>query len=191
MRILERIKEWLGKGRLAGAGLPERKPIPRNLAQAGKVGIIYYAEDEAAFNHVRNYVKKVKEELGIHKILALGYSNEKAMPGYLHAKLNFDAFCQKDLNWYRIPHGNTVSNFIAEEYEVLIDLTLEDHLPIQYVVARSRARFKVGRFSESNKRFHDMMIDMAGARSLPQLITQVDRYLLMINARPTAEPSLN
>ena len=34
-----------------------------------------------------------------------------------------------------------------------------------------------------------MMIDTAGAHSLPQLIANIDRYLLMINAR--VEPSLN
>jgi hypothetical protein len=36
-----------------------------------------------------------------------------------------------------------------------------------------------------------MMIDMAGANSLPQLIAQIDRYLLMINAPSTNEHSLN
>jgi hypothetical protein len=78
---------------------------------------------------------------------------------------------------------------VAEEYEVLIDLTMEDRLPIQYIMAKSRARFKVGRWSESNKKILDMMIDMAGSRSLPQMIQQVHHYLLMVNSKP--EPSLN
>ena len=78
---------------------------------------------------------------------------------------------------------------MAEEYEIIIDLTLEDRLPIQYILAKSRARFKVGRWSESNKKILDMMIDMAGSRSLPQLIQQVHHYLLMVNSKP--EPSLN
>ena len=133
--------------------------------------------------------KRLKEELGLSNIMALGYCDQKILPHYLHAKLNFDAICLKDLNWYRIPQGNAVQNFMAEEYEVIIDLTLEDRLPIQYIMAKSRARFKVGRWSDSNKRFLDMMIDMAGSRSLPQLIQQVHHYLLMVNARN--EPSLN
>ena len=57
------------------------------------------------------------------------------------------------------------------------------------ILAKSRARFKVGRWSESNKKIHDMMIDMAGSKSLPQLIQQVHHYLLMVNSKP--EPSLN
>jgi hypothetical protein len=189
MRLFDRIKEWLGRRALLREDMPDRKPVPRNLADAGKVGIVYLATDEAAYNHVRNYVKKVKEELGIHRIQCIGYVDQKDLPHFMIPKLNFDPFCQKDLNWYRIPGGNTVNNFIAEEFEILIDLSLQDYLPVQYIVAKSRARFKVGRYSENGKRFLDMMIDMAGGQSLPQLITQVDRYLLMINARGDRQPS--
>ncbi|MFN3874652.1 MAG: DUF6913 domain-containing protein [Flavobacteriales bacterium] len=189
MRLLDRFKEWLGIRRLVRDLPADRRPLARNIALARKVAIVYVVEDEAAHNHVRNYVKRLKEELGLSNIMALGYSDQKAMPHYLHSKLNFEAICQKDLNWYRIPQGNTVRNFMAEEYEILIDLSLEDRLPIQYIMAKSRARFKVGRWSESNKRILDMMIDRAGSKSLPQLIQQVHHYLLMVNSKP--EPSLN
>jgi hypothetical protein len=189
MKLLDRIKEWMGIRKLLRELPQDRKPIARNIALARKIAIVYVVEDEAAHNHVRNYVKRLKEELGLSNIKALGYSDQKVMPHYLHAKLNFEAICQKDLNWYRIPQGNTVQNFMAEEYEIIIDLTLEDRLPIQYILAKSRARFKVGRWSESNKKILDMMIDMAGSRSLPQLIQQVHHYLLMVNSKP--EPSLN
>jgi hypothetical protein len=189
MKLLDRIKEWLGIRRLLRDLSSDRKPIARNIGMARKVAIVYVVEDEAAHNQVRNYVKRLKEELGISNIMALGYSDEKALPFYLHAKLNFDAICQKDLNWYRIPQGKAVENFMAEEYEIIIDLTLQDRLPIQYIMARSRARFKVGRYSESNKKILDMMIDMAGSQSLPQFIQQVHHYLMMVNAK--REPSLN
>ncbi len=167
----------------------DRKPVVHNLALARKVAIVYIVEDEAAHNHVRNYVKRIKEELGISNVMALGFCDQKVLPNYMHAKLNFDAICLKDLNWYRIPQGNTVENFMAEEYEVIIDLTLEDRLPIQYIMAKSRSRFKVGRWSDSNKKILDMMIDLAGSRSLPQMIQQVHHYLLMVNSK--TEPSLN
>jgi hypothetical protein len=189
MNLLDRIKEWLGRRALLREAGPERKPVAKNLAQSVKVGLIYLVADETAHGHVRNYVKKIKEEIGITKIMALGYFDGKEPPHYLHAKLNFDVFSQKDLNWYRIPHGNVVQNFIAEEYDVLIDLTVHDQLPLQYILAKSRARFKVGRQSPTNAHFLDMMIDTAGADSLPQLIANLDRYLMMINA--PKEASLN
>ncbi len=191
MKLFDRIKEWLGRRALLREAMPDRRPLAKNLAASVKIGIVYVATDEQAHAHVRNYVKRIKDEHGIHRIQCLGYFDDKVMPNYLAAKLHFDAIHQKDLNWYRIPGGNTVNNFIAEEFDVLIDLTLTDYLPIQYIVAKSRARFKVGRWGDSNKHFLDMMIDMAGANSLPQFIAQVDRYLLMINSPATTEPSLN
>lgn len=189
MKLFDRLKEWMGIRRLLRDLPQDRKPIARNIGAARKVAIVYVVEDETAHNHVRNYVKRIKEDLGISNVMALGFVEQKVLPHYLHAKLNFDAISLKDLNWYRIPHGNTVQNFMAEEFDVIIDLTLEDRLPIQYIMAKSRSRFKVGRWSDSNKKILDMMIDMAGARSLPQLIQQVHRYLLMINSKH--EPSLN
>lgn len=189
MKLLDRIKEWMGMRRLRRELLPERKPVARNIAEARKVGIVYVAEDEAAHTHVRNYVKRIKEEIGIGHIMALGFTDEKELPSHLHPRLNFEALCRKDLNWYRIPQGNTVNNFMAEEYDILIDLSLTDRLPLQYVLARSRARFKVGRLSEGNGHIHDMMIDMAGGQSLPQLIQQLHHYLLMVN--PKSEVALN
>ena len=189
MKWFDRIKEWMGRRRLLRELPKERHPIAKNLGAARKVAIVYLVEDEVAHTHVKNYVKRIKEELGISNIMALGLAEEKQMPAYLHSKLNFEAICLKDLNWYRIPQGNTVQNFMAEEYEIIIDLSLEDRLPIQYIVAKSRARFKVGRFSESNKRILDMMIDMAGSQSLPQLIQQTHHYLLMVNSQH--QPSFN
>ncbi|MCB0757266.1 MAG: hypothetical protein KDC01_02325 [Flavobacteriales bacterium] len=190
MKLLDRIKEWLGRRTLLKEARPDRRPVAKNLAQSVKVGIIYLVADEAAHGQVRNYVKKIKEELGITKIMALGYYDEKELPYYLHAKLNFDVFSVKDPNWYRTPRGNVAQNFIAEEYDVLIDLTVHDQLPLQYILAKSKARFKVGRLSDTNAHFLDMMIDTAGADSLAQLIANVNRYLMMINA-PQEVHSLN
>jgi predicted TIM-barrel fold metal-dependent hydrolase len=70
MKLLDRIKEWMGIRRLLRDLPQDRKPIARNLALARKVAIVYVVEDEAAHNQVRNYVKRIKEELGISNIMA-------------------------------------------------------------------------------------------------------------------------
>lgn len=186
MSVLDGIKDWFGRRALVKQIVPDRVPIAKNLAMSVKVGIIYYSHEEEAHAQVRNYVKKIKENLGLTRIMALGYFPGKELPFYLHAKLNFDAFCQKDLNWYRVPHGNVVQNFIAEEYDILIDLTLQDQYPLQFIMAKSHARFKVGRLDNKSAHFLDMMIDTAGADSLAQLISNMDKYLLMINAPKVA-----
>ena len=100
MKILMGLKEWLGRRALRREVRSERKPVVKNLADAQKVGIVYLCRDEADHNYVRNYVKRIKEEHGISKVMALGYVDDKDIPTYLSARLNFDQFCPPSIVTY-------------------------------------------------------------------------------------------
>ena len=63
MKLFDRIKEWLGRRALLREAMPDRRPVAKNLAASVKIGIVYVATDEQAHAHVRNYVKRIKEEL--------------------------------------------------------------------------------------------------------------------------------
>jgi len=181
MGLFDGIKNKIGSYLLSKEIQKEHRVVVQNLEEATKVGIVYYVKDERAFKRVKNYVRKLKDEQGISKIMALGYFPGNDQPVYLDSRLNYDYFNNKDLNWYGRPQGNTVQNFISEEYEILIDLSLEDMLPLQFIMTKSKARFKVGRLSPTNQKINDMLIDMAGVQSLGQYIQQVDHYLTIIN----------
>ncbi|MBL7986092.1 MAG: hypothetical protein JNM91_13890, partial [Flavobacteriales bacterium] len=77
MKLFDRIKEWLGMRRLLKEAMPDRRPVAKNLAHCVKVGIVYLAVDEKAHTDVRNYVKKIKDELGLHRIQCIGYADVK------------------------------------------------------------------------------------------------------------------
>ena len=79
MKLFDRLKEWMGIRRLLRDLPQDRKPVARSIAVARKVAIVYVVEDETAHNHVRNYVRRIKEELGITNIMALGYSDGEAV----------------------------------------------------------------------------------------------------------------
>lgn len=181
MSLFRGITDKIGRSMLAKDLRKEHKAVVQNLEGATKVGIVYHVKDERSFKRVKNYVKKLKEEQGISKIKALGYYEGKEQPVYLDSRLHYDYFNRKDLNWYGKPHGSRVESFVNEAYEILIDLSLEDRLPLQFVMANSQARFKVGRLSPLNEKINDMLIDMAGVQSLSQYIKQVDHYLTIIN----------
>lgn len=181
MSLLSNITDRIGRSILAKDLRKEHRPVVQNLENARMVGIVYVVKDERSFKRVKNYVKRLKEEWGISKIKALGFYEGKEQPRYLDSRLHYDYFNKKDLNWYGKPHGSRVENFLDEEYEILIDLSLEESLPVQFVMANSRARFKVARLTELNQKISDMLIDMAGSQSLSQYILQVDHYLTIIN----------
>jgi hypothetical protein len=168
----------------------DRKPVARNLALARKVAIVYMVEDEKAHNHVRNYVKKIKEELGISNIMALGYSDQKGAAA-LPAR-------QAELRCH-LPEGPELVPHPARQHRTELHgrgvrgAHRPHHggptCPYSTSWPRAAAASRWAAWSESNKKILDMMIDMAGSRSLPQMIQQVHHYLLMVNSKP--EPSLN
>ena len=73
-----------------------------------------------------------------------------------------------------------VQGFIEKEFDLLIDVTLEEHRPLKVVGGLSRARCKVGRFSEENTRYYDLMIKVDKKQNLAEFISQIQHYLTII-----------
>lgn len=157
-----------------------RRVVVSNLGTANKVGIIYYAADEGTYKAVKEFVRSLKEE-GIRKIRAIGYVDKKAIPDHFPVKLEFDYFSKKNLNWYQKPSGVVVDNFLQEEFDILIDLSIDDCYPLKYILAKSKAKFKVGKQSEEKNAIFDMRIELKQVKSLRFLITQLNHYLNIIN----------
>lgn len=149
-----------------------------NLAAAKSIGILYslltppdYAEIEILVSNLQKEHKEVK---------ALGFVRHKEMVNRFLPKLSYDFFSQQEVNWYFKPMNDKVTNFISTEFDLLLDLTMEDFLPLKFVAGLSRARCKVGRFSEDNNRYYDLMIKVEAPQRLPELIRQIKHYLTII-----------
>lgn len=151
-----------------------------NLGNAQSVCIIYNADSEEKYNTVKNYVKHLKEEEGIRKIMALGYVDAKEVPDYLRPKLEFDFFCNKDLAWNYRPGGIIIKNFISEPYDILIDMERHENVPLRYLLNLSKAKFKVGFFNKDYQHYYDLMLDVKN-NALVDYIAQVNYYLSIIN----------
>lgn len=79
-------------------------------------------------------------------------------------------------------------NFIEEEYDLLIDLNINDHFALKYIAALSKATFKVGKYEEDDVPIHDMMIDSDHTKTVKYFLRQIDTYITMLNK---VEVSLN
>lgn len=144
--------------------------------KANSIGILYDSTEEKDFEMVRKYVKEIREQH--HKeVLALGYYDQKELPPMRFSKLGLDFFTKKDLNWYYKPMASVVKNFAHREFDLLIDLHTGNSIPYQYIVASSRAKFKIGKYERKSTAFYDFMISMPDNAGLKQLIEQVNHYL--------------
>ena len=183
MKFIYDIKSKIGQFALRRYFISlKRTPVVNNLDQAKSVGLIFDADTEKDFDLAVNYLKLIKEEFGIRNVRAFGYFSEKQELPHLKRSLQVDYFTRKDLNWFNRPEGKFINDFGKEKFDVLIDLSENDSLPLQYLVAMSPARFKIGRFSDENLEFYDMMVDVKG-KSLSYFIEQATTYLTLINQK--------
>ena len=149
-----------------------------NLAEANRVGILYTLEDVPDYDKVSEFVAQLQRE---HKeVKALGLIRSKNMVNRFLPKLSFDFFSRKDITWFYRPIHNTVRNFMDKEFDLLIDLSLTDSFPLKYIAGLSRSVCRVGKFSEDNVSYYDLMIDVKPAMTFDEYLFQIKHYLTII-----------
>lgn len=155
-----------------------RKRSMENLVTAKSIGILYPLVVVPDYNQVEKFVSELQHQ---HKeVKALGFVQYKEMANRFLPKLSYDFFSRKQINWYYKPVSDKVRDFILSDFDLLIDLTVEENLPLKFIAGLSHARCKVGRFSDANKQYYDVMIKISPVERLAGFITQVEHYLTII-----------
>ena len=179
MQFIEDIKHkfgrWVFQKELKSN---KRTKAISNLEDAKSIGILYEATDAAQIKKIEPFVKyffELKKD-----VKALGYVNKKKLDNHHIPKLNYDFFYLKDLNWYYKPQNYIINNFVKKEYDILINLSDSNCIPIKYLVASSLAHFKIGQF-EDGFEIYDLMIKLDKDKGKERLMEEIKHYLNLIN----------
>lgn len=149
-----------------------------NLYSAKKAAVIFQPIDQDEFEKVQQFIKSLKDT-GID-ITAVGFIRDKKIPNIFLLRKGYDFFCFEDLNWYCKPVAPFIENLINEKFDILIDLSLERNLPVDYLIYLSKAGFKAGKHFENGHPF-DLTIDISKNNNISFLIEQLEYYLSLIN----------
>jgi len=155
----------------------ERKQI--NLDSARTLALLYYLPDEATYKIVESILSRLTD-INL-KVRVVCYTDLKIIPHYFIPKISQDIITAKDINWRIQPQKPFVKEFINTEFDILIDLSLTDHLPLLYCAALSKARLKAGRFQEDHQLFYDLMIHTGPEETIESFAGQIIHYLSRIN----------
>lgn len=170
MNFFNQIRTRIHEG-LLGKNLP--LPIGRtsiSLARAKSVGILFNGTDNAERELVLGYAKKLRAENKKVKLLAYFDSDLKS------ENFTFAHFNKKQLDWALRPNLPAVQEFTKQHFDLLLNLSRNTVLPLDYVAAHSRAQFRVGPSTE--KTFcYDLMIEHTSKQDLQSFIIQVEQYL--------------
>lgn len=182
MTIITNIKTAIGKYMLKKetAGMVRDRGL-FNLTTSKTAGILYEASSGEDYELIKKYVGYLRE-YGI-KVKTIGYFSKKEIPSFTFSKLDYEFFTTKELSWYLKPMTSFTDHFVKQEFDLLIDLNIHDHFPLKYLACASKAKFKIGKYSDENKVSHDMMIEIDADKNLKYFLRQVDIYLQMINKK--------
>lgn len=167
-RILEREREQLQRD-------------TRSLAfdDARRVGVLFTGEDEATLRDVSDFCRQLREKGKTVRVM--GYIPRPSVAETLSTASDLEFFSQNDFNWYFRPESRHAVSFIEEPFDILIDLRIQRRMPVPFMVALSKARFKVGCYSDENDGLHDLTIHSEKGMTLGDFGAQVLRYLEMID----------
>jgi phosphoribulokinase len=150
-----------------------------NFEEAKKIGILYDATEVHDYEFIRNYVKTLRS--ATHKdVLALGYVDKKTLPHGQFAQYGLDFFTRKQLNFHLFPSNPIVTNFINEKFDILISFANTQNITFNYIVAMSKAKFRVGRFDKKSTAIFDLMLNVKKDISLKEFSEEVESFLKKI-----------
>lgn len=186
MSVLKNIKEkyrnYFFRKR---AGKVKRHKKVISYFEANYVGVLYDASVEENYNLTVRFTKDLQQDG--KKVETLGYIRQKKKdrPEYSFPKVIFGFFSGDDFKWdYKI-NSNCIESFVNNEFDVLIDLSPNDAFPTKYIAGLSKAKYKVGLYSEKYLQTYDLLINVSESCSMEELAEHSIHYLKTINSKKT------
>ncbi|MBE9467679.1 MAG: hypothetical protein IMY72_05065 [Bacteroidetes bacterium] len=154
-----------------------RQPI--NLKNAKTIGIVYNDNEQKSNVIIKSFVEFLSKKN--IQVYVVEFINKKIKTENYIRKNGFNYFALNDLNCFYKPKSVIVDEFIKNEFDILIDLSLNNnYFPVKFINALSKAKFKVGKFYKTPN-YYDFMINIDENNNLEFFIEQIKHYLSMIN----------
>ncbi|NHB67430.1 DUF6913 domain-containing protein [Perlabentimonas gracilis] len=157
-----------------------REKKVHNFVSARKIAIVFYASSKNTFQQVVDFSDFItKQNL---EVTLLAYCPQKEIPQEFQLFETVNLFTKKETNWYGKPLAPFAEEFMATNFDILIDLSTEELFPLKWVVSLSKAKFRVGNLSYPDNP-NDLIINIKPNEDLNYLISQIKHYLNLINNR--------
>jgi hypothetical protein len=143
-----------------------RSSIP--YKQALTVGVLFTVEDKKKHDDIKEFIHKLEQDG--KKVQVLEYLPVKKD----NYEFMFDFFSLKDISfWGKIESEKTLK-FSETPFDYLFCMDTERNPMVLYLLARSKAKCRVGRFQDQEKSFFELMIDSNGGTK--NLIDGIYKY---------------
>jgi hypothetical protein len=156
------------------AGSSLHKPARfKSLSQARTVGLIYNV-NKISWKTITKFIHHF--ESSGKSVTTLGYLNEKELNHNYNPNFKHMFFCQRELNFWKLPKQELLRQFLEKDFDYLINLDVEGELVLQAVSAYSKARTRIGLHLQTYEFCQDFMIK-AEAEDSTSLFEHIIKYI--------------
>jgi hypothetical protein len=145
-----------------------------NLSDAHSIGILYDSSNPDHDIVITKFAENLRKHEKVVEILGLINDMKTEHKG------DISIFNKKNLNWMGIPENEKVEQFAGKKFDLLIASFIQPNTSLEYVVAVSKARWKVGAYAPDKTELYDMMINLHGRNELPYFLEQTTHFLNQI-----------
>lgn len=154
----------------------KHKRVSVDFKHAQTIGLLFDATELVD----RELVLKFAEDLekSGKKVHLLGFFKQKSGT----ENSSFASFNLKSLDFKWLPtKSKDVQDFMQRELDILINLSLVETEPLEYISAFSKAKFRVGPSTQRTE-CYEMMIDLENKTNIKSFIKQVVLFLETMNS---------
>jgi hypothetical protein len=155
--------------------LKKNKSVRKSTAykQAETIGILFSVEDRKKHDEVKDFIHRLQQDG--KKVQVLEFLPEKKE----NPEFMFDFFTIKDISfWGKIESTKTLK-FTDTSFDYLFCLDTKLNPMITYILARSKSKCRVGKFSENSQSLFELMIDSNNG-STKSLIDGMYKYTIQL-----------
>lgn len=176
MKLLKKIKYFFYTKALTKT-LSSAPAVTRemvNLKTAKHIGILYKATLADEIMSISQFAEKLKAEG--KEVHILGYKDEKNKED-----MGLKIFNRNSVNWYGVPNDARIDGFQKLNLDILICAFKDECLPLEYIAATSKTKFRVGAYSQGKTNYYELMVNVGDKSQLLYLLQQIFHFLKAIN----------
>ncbi|MCQ2347832.1 MAG: hypothetical protein MJZ65_01435 [Paludibacteraceae bacterium] len=169
------IRQWIWNARCARQ--PRRTPAYKDYEHISSVLLLYESDWLERNTDVRTIVNQLRADG--KQVTFWGYCDKNPVqsPNLQDSRMLGKAHT----NLWLMPKTEVVQDLGKRKFDVLIDLSLQPVLPLQYVALYADAGCKIG--AQENTALYDMVVRVAAEASQIDLFEQIKYYLQSIKSK--------
>ena len=168
MSVFTDIKQQLFRKRIQRA-ISDRAGRPdRLLIGIEQVGLLFEVGEVDERHEAEAFAQFLKKQG--KKVFLLGYLDDQTKET-LHFPFNF--FKRNDVNWLGIPKGDVIQHFYAKKFDLLVNLSLKKHKPLEYICATVSASVKIGPIPGHSEHSYDVIVDTGSNGTVRDLRNEI------------------